>query len=119
MLNKLWHYGFWGSALDWIKSYLSNRAQYVTYNGVNSNSVKITYGGPPGSILGPLLFLLYVNDIANVSKIVNPILYADDTNIFLDGDDVNSIVECMNVELAKFMNWMNVSKLSVNVQKTH
>ena len=91
----------------------------MTHNGVNSNSGKIICGVPQGSILGPLLFLLYVNDIANVSKIVNPILYADDTNIFLDSDDISSMIECMNVELAKFMNWMNVSKLSVNVQKTH
>ena len=81
LLNKLYHYGIHGIAFNWFSSYLSDRQQYVRYNGVNSSRRCIKCGVPQGSILGPLLFLVYIN-MCNMSKISDLILFADDTNVF-------------------------------------
>ena len=81
LLHKLTYYGFQGKALDWFSSYLSNRKQYVIYNNEKSTMEKLTCGVPQGSILGPLLFILYVNDIVNTSSVLDFVLFADDTTI--------------------------------------
>ena len=78
-------YGIWGPALSWLKTYLSNKKQFVSFNDVNSEYLDEKCGIPQGSIIGPTLFILYINDLHNVSKILNCILFADDTNIFLAG----------------------------------
>ena len=82
LFDKLSHYGIRGVVLDWLKSYLRNRYQFVQYNKSTSSFKTITCGVPQGSILGPLVFLLYVNDLCNVSKLFEVILFADDTNLF-------------------------------------
>ena len=82
LISKLEHYGVRGTALRWLKSYLSNRQQYVEFNGVSSESLEIKCGVSQGSILGPLLFLLYTNDLCNASKVVDFIIFADDRNLF-------------------------------------
>ena len=83
LLSKLQYHGVTGTALSWFNNYLSNRSQYVEINGISSDVKKnIDTGVPQGSILGPLLFLIYMNDIPNVSKIFKFILYADDTTLF-------------------------------------
>ena len=81
LLYKLEHYGFRGISLEWFKSYLSDRMQYVYYNSYKSCIKNVTCGVPQGSILGPLLFILYVNDIINTSIILKFVLFADDTTI--------------------------------------
>ena len=80
LLSKLDYYGIKDIALDWFKSYLTNRTQYVDCNGISSSIRKIETGVPQGSILGPLLFIIYMNDIHTVSNNLNFILYADHTN---------------------------------------
>jgi len=86
---KLELYGIRGTALKWLRSYLTNRKQYVDCNGVQSNVLHIRTGIPQGSVLGPLLFLLYINDIVNASKFLYLILFADDAIIFLHHSDLN------------------------------
>ena len=82
LLSKLSHYGIRGVALDWFNSYLCNRFQYVAINHVVSSRQKIFCGVPHGSILGPILFLLYINDITASSSLLQFVLFADDTNLF-------------------------------------
>ena len=119
LLRKLHFYGITGTAYKWFASYLHDRSQYVTYNNTSSSKKPISCGVPQGSILGPLLFLLYINDIANISDILYLILFADDTNAFLSGKNINQMISTMNVELEKLSIWLYANKLSLNVAKTH
>ena len=98
LFDKLEHYGIRGLALKWIKSYFSNRLQFVEYNGHNSSCTNISCGVPQGSILGPLFFLLYINDINNASTILHLILFADNTNAFLSHKDADCLVDILNTE---------------------
>ena len=116
---KLEHYGIRGTALDMFKSYLSNRYQYVVYNDVQSEHKNITCGVPQGSILGPLLFLLYINDLAVVSTKLFSLLFADDSNMFLTGKDPNELIRIMNSEIVHVVDWLRINKLSLNLKKTH
>ena len=119
LLNKLNHYGVRGNALEWFTSYLSDRRQYVTYNGCSSSTKYIKCGVPQGSILGPLLFLLYINDLQRVCNSSIPILFADDTNLFYKSTDKHFLEEQINKELKQVSMWLKVNKLSLNVSKTH
>ena len=83
LLHKLEHYGIRGNANNLIASYLSNRYQYVSVLGEDSEKLPVVYGVPRGSCLGPLLFIIYINDIRNSSIIGKFVLFADDTNIFI------------------------------------
>ena len=88
LVKKLEHYGIRGLAKNWVCSYLENRRQYVCINDSNSECLDVKCGVPQGSILGPALFILYVNDMCNVSKSLKSILFTDDTNLFYAGKDL-------------------------------
>ena len=119
LLYKLEHYGFRGIVLDWFKSYLSIRTQYVYYNNCKSKKLDIICGVPQGSILGPLLFILYINDIVNTSNMLQFILFADDTTILFSDTDISNKVDLINTELKEVTNWFKSNKLSVNASKTN
>ena len=100
-------------------SYLENRSQYVCINDTNSEQLNVSCGVPQGYILGPALFILYVNDMCNVSTILKSILFADDTNIFHTGGDLKEVCETMSHELDKLNKWFRANKLALNVSKTN
>ena len=101
LLQKLQHYGVRGTALNWFSSYLTYRKQYVSVNGHTFDHLKITCGVAQGSVLGPLLFLIYINDLPNVSKFFTFFLFADDTNIYFKSHDLIHLQKIMNRELRK------------------
>jgi len=119
LLKKLALYGIRGIALDWLTSYLSDRSQYVKFNNEMSSCKSIICGVPQGSILGPTLFILYVNDMCNVSDVLKCILFADDTNLFYTGNNIDDMCNVMSSELEKLNLWFKVNKLSLNVKKTN
>ena len=119
LCKKLEFYGIRGIAQNWIKSYLSNRTQYVCYEEHTSESLQISCGVPQGSILGPQLFILYVNDMCNVSKLLKYVLFADDTNILYSHDHLPDLVTVLCTELDRMYTWFSVNKLSLNIAKTN
>ena len=118
LINKLEYYGIRGSPLNWFKSYLQDRQQYTNINGTLSSLEYMKCGVPQGSILGPLLFLIYINDIVQSSSILKFILFADDTTIFFSGKPSPSFQNTLNIELDKVNSWLNCNKLSLNVEKS-
>ena len=126
LLDKLQHYGIKNAAHLWFSSYLSNRCQYVQYNDQESALLPITTGVPQGSILGPLLFIIYMNDIHKVTDKFSFILYADDTSLveplctfkFCAEENIHDISSNINTELDAVYEWLSLNKLSLNVKKT-
>ena len=117
LLRKMSHYGFTGIANKWFESYLSNRTQYVSINGFDSSCRSVDFGVPQGSVLGPLLFLLYINDLPNATELFTS-LFADDTGLLLSSPDLESLFSKVNEELAKAADWFCANKLTLNVSKT-
>ena len=118
LLSKLEYYGIRGTPLMWFKSYLQNRQQYTDIDGTLSDIDYIKFGVPQGSILGPLLFLIYINDIVHSSDILKFFLFADDTTIYYSTKTSHNIQKTLNSELDKVNTWLNCNKLSLNTGKS-
>ena len=118
LLRKLYLYGVSGKAHDWFRSYLSNRTQYCQVNGKLSEPRTIITGIPQGSILGPLLFLVYINDLPNCLKNAACDMFADDTQSGTATKDVKTTIEILSDDLANISVWMAANKLSLNKSKT-
>ena len=117
LLHKLSHYGVRGTAYNWIKSYLTNRKQYVNIQGSTSAHYSPLCGVPQGSVLGPLLFLIFINDVTSSSSILSFSMFADDTalNLAIHRDQYELALQ---TELLKVFNWFEANLLLLNVDKT-
>ena len=118
LLTKLNHYGIRGVSNDWFKSYLSNRNQYVSINGFDSSLAAINCGVPQGSVLGPLLFLLYINDLNHTVKFCKVHHFADDTNPLCMSNSIKKLNKLVNADVKHLVHWLNANKISLNVKKT-
>ena len=118
LLSKLSCYGVRGIARDFFKYYLTNRKQHTIINGVSSSVLSITYGVPQGSVLGPLLFLIYINDLNHVVKHSAVCHFADDTNLLYSSSSLKSINKCINHDLKLIVHWLRANRISLNVNKT-
>jgi hypothetical protein len=119
LLKKLNHYGISGLTNDWFHSYLSDRKQHVCVNNCISSTRTVLCGVPQGSILGPLLFIIYINDLTNVSSLIEVVMFADDTNLFIKEKSIEKLTETANLELSKISKWFKLNKLSLNIKKTN
>ena len=113
-----YNYGVRGLMHNWFKNYLHNRKQYTVVNNISSNVDHVPCEVPQGSVLGPLLFLIYVNDISNVLGDDILKLFADDTNLFIRGKSIAELETKANMYLDKMHLWFLANKLSLNIDKT-
>ena len=119
LLNKLNKIGIKGNLFRWISSYLSNRTQVVRNSRFCSDTCNVVSGVPQGSVLGPSLFLCFINDIKYVPTASNVNLFADDTVLFLSGDNLDSLIEKMQSDINLVSDWCSYSKLCLNSKKTN
>ena len=118
LIRKLKVYGIDGIELEWFRSYLSCRQQYCTLNGNKSSSQQVTCGIPQGSCLGPLLFILYLNDFGSCLKFSRANLYADDTEVSFSSNELSDVASNFQAELKNISEWMRINKLSIHPEKT-
>ena len=118
LLAKLENYGIRGVANDWSKSYLSERKQFVSINGFNSNHTMLKHGVPQGSVLRPVLFLIYINDLTHAIKYCKVHHFADDTNLLYFNSSTKKLNRLVNLDMKHLPIWLNANKISLNVRKT-
>ena len=118
LCSKLSVYGIKDANLEWIKNYLNNRSQKTKVNGSISDSLPVECGVPQGSVLGPLLFLVYVNNMSKCLQHIEHCLYADDTVLYISGNDFDTMVSTLQEDLNRYFQWCCKSCLTLNVKKT-
>ena len=118
LLMKLADFGLSKSSVNWFNAYLTNRTQSVIINGMQSDAEPILYGVPQGSVLGPLLFIMYINDLPSVTKYCKVHLYADDTLLFFESSSVQAIEAALSQDLDHVVGWLNQNYLMLNHSKT-
>ena len=118
LIDKLSYYGIRGIPNQWFKSYLSNRKQYVSINGYNSDTMNIKHGVPQGSVLGPLLFLIYINDLYKCLAYSTAYHFADDTNLLVISKTQKQMQKHINIDLKLLHKWLIANKISLNCSKT-
>ena len=119
LISKLQHYGIRGNVLSWLQSFLTGRSQATMVGGIRSKENKIDFGVAQGSILGPVLFLLYINDLPNISELFRYCLYADDSTLYLSGKNPAQLISSANNELHKLYYWCTANRLTLNFSKSH
>ena len=118
LLAKMAHYGVRGGFLGLLESYLGGRSQYVVYGGHESGRGSVECGVPQGSVLGPLFFLIYVNDMVRACEGLDLVLFADDTNIFAEGSNPAELFGRVNRGLEGLSRWFRCNRLTLNLKKT-
>lgn len=118
LIDKLDHYGIRGTANKWFSSYLNNRSQFVSILGFDSSVKNVPHGVPQGSVLGPLLFLIYINDLYSAIKHSKVFHFADDTNLLNISDTPKKMQKNVNSDLKILYNWLLANKISLNCDKT-
>ena len=111
------HYGFRGTVNDWFCSYLTDRKQKVVINGFESTSRSLPHGVPQGSVLGPILFLIYINDLHHCVKYCTTCHFADDTNLLNISKDYKTLKKQVNYDLFNLHKWLTANKISLNEGK--
>ena len=117
-LEKVKAYGIQSENLKWFRSYLSNRKQLTSYDDSKTEMKIAKCGVPQGSMLGPLFFLIFVNDLNNLTKVLDPVLFADNADLYCSDSNIRTVFEIANQELGQISDWFLGNKLSLNVEKT-
>ena len=118
IVNKLERIGIRSVVKDWFESYLTNRTMFVDIGGVNSSTKEMNIGLPQGSVSSPYLFSIYVNDMYKASNKLKFIHFADDTTVFMSGNNLQNLCEEVSTELCKVWEWLKCNRLSLNANKT-
>ena len=116
---KLGHYGFRGKFLDFLMSFVKDRKYFVHVNGMNSEIKTVNIGVPQGSTLGPLLFLLYINDMAYITELLQLLQFADDSTVTYSSEELDDALTCIETEFIHILDWLSANKLIINLNKTH
>lgn len=118
LMDKLEHIGFRGHCVSWFRSYLFSRTQYVSLGGSDSRELQVTRGVPQGSNIGPLLFLIYINDMLRSAPSLTFTHFADDTCVSCRGPDIDTLQESMSLGLGQVSTWLDANKLALNINKS-
>jgi len=118
LVDKMDYVGVRGLALEWFRSYLCDRRQCVDVSGTRSSFLDVRTGVPQGSVLGPVLFLLYINDMSRCSDMLNFVHFADDTTVFGCGKNIRDLSNLVNADLSRVFEWLCSNRLSLNIAKT-